>query len=572
MYQSLKLVLADGRQWVIRPVDDEAAAVVTELGNVMHLGFAGGTGGSGNDERDLWVAVAEESGESNWPETDVAGAVVCQLTAATDRDGLVVQMIRVATVIAREALARGGLLLHAALAEYHGSGFIMAGPGTVGKSTASSRLPAPWRSLCDDMTLVVRDGKGNLWAHPWPTWSRFWSNGPGGSWDVEQAVPLRAVFFLGQAAADKLEPVNVTQATAMVLESAVDLVREATLVADINAARALTGEGLGAAKALVLAVPAYSLKLSLTGRFWEEIEPILVKTEERGGRTEDGGRKREERRQETEERGWRTEGGGERTEDGGRGTEDRRGKTEDGGRKTGDRVPALVSAEGANLESSRFADGSLRVVCTGISMIPTLSDSDLLEVKPYGTTRVRRGDVVCFKSPETGKMIVHRVVSVGPRSPVSGRPPDGVRTRGDNNLSDDGVILQAGDMIGRVVAMQRGGERRVVHGGWRGPVVLRYARLARSIRWYIAPLPRVLYSYVAGLGFLDRLLPARFRPRLVRFTARYRVFLKLVSGKNAVGYYDDRCDEWHIRWPFRLFVKEQALRDTESQTPNPKPQ
>jgi len=55
--------------------------------------------------------------------------------------------------------------MHGALVDYSGSGFVRAGPGTVGKSTASRRLPLPWRSLCDDKTLVVRDRKGRFWAH-----------------------------------------------------------------------------------------------------------------------------------------------------------------------------------------------------------------------------------------------------------------------------------------------------------------------------------------------------------------------------------------------------------------------
>jgi signal peptidase I len=541
MSHGLKLALADGQRWVIRPVDEDAAAIVAELGKVMRLGPAIGTGRPGEEGRELYVAVGSEFAEPDTVDPEGGGPVVCRLPASPDRDGRIVQMMQVASTIARDALARGGLLLHAALAEYHGSGFIMAGPGTVGKSTASGRLSSPWRSLCDDTTLVVRDDTGKSWAHPWPTWSRFWSDGPGGSWDVEQAVPLRAVFFLGQAPTDKLEPVNATQATAMTLESAVDLAREA-LRTDVNAARVLSSEGLSAAKAMALAVPAYTLKLSLTGRFWEEIERVLP-------RTGDG-------RRETEERGWRTEERGQ----------------EMGDRVPPPRVPARVPAEDLTVEPSRFADGSLRVVCTGTSMSPTLRESDLLEVEPYGTARVRRGDVVCFKSPEDGKMVVHRVVSVGGPGTGDGRPPDvrretgdgrakeDIRTRGDNNPTDDTGILQAGDILGRVEAVQRGGERRVIHGGWRGPVVLRRARLGRSIRRYAAPLPRTLYSLVAGLGFLDRLMPASLRPRLVRFDARYRVFLKLLSGKNAVGFYDDRCDEWHIRWPFRLFVKEQTLR------------
>ena len=179
---SLKLELADGQRWLIRPVDDRAAAVVAELGTVMCLS-------PGEVGRELCVAVCKESDRFD---VERGGAVVCRLAVPTDRATQVAQMRRIASQIAREALFRGGLLFHGALAEYRGSAFIMAGPGDVGKSTASRRLPSPWRSLCDDMTLVVRDCKGRFWAHPWPTWSRFNNGGPGGSWAVEQAVPLRA--------------------------------------------------------------------------------------------------------------------------------------------------------------------------------------------------------------------------------------------------------------------------------------------------------------------------------------------------------------------------------------------
>ena len=501
--QKLKLDLADGRRWLIRPVDEEAAPIVAELGRVMRLGP--GDGGPGENGRELYVAVCDESDESGGSDAEVGGAVVCRLVTPTDRDTQIVQTERIASRIAREALVQGGLLLHGALAEYQGSGFVMAGPGTVGKSTASRRLPLPWRSLCDDMTLVVRDRKGRFWAHPWPTWSLFYFGGPGGSWNVEHAVPLRAVFFLGKSLSDRLEPVGTTQAVALAIESVIDFAFEMSPRTDADSARAHIDQRVSAAKALALAVPAFSLKLSLDGRFWEDIERVLPVGALPGARED-----------------------------------------------SGDRAPVSVE--------SLMARDSLRVVCTGRSMNPTLRESDLLEVKPYGTWRVRTGDVVCFKSNETGKTVVHRVVSVGRRGTGDGGPAEGIRTRGDNNPTGDPWVLQAGDIIGRVKAAQRGARRRVVHGGWRGPMVLRGARLGQRIRRYIGPLPHILYDFVAGLGPFDRLLPVSLRPRLVRFDARYRVFLKLLSGTQTVGQYDDRLQRWYIRRPFRLFVDEQTLR------------
>ena len=207
------------------------------------------------------------------------GMLLCFVPHRLDRNLEVTQMERIASFVARAALRHEALLLHGALAEYHGSGFIMAGPGTVGKSTASRRLPSSWRSLCDDMALVVRDDKGQYWAHPWPTWSRFHYGGPGGSWPVEQAVPLRAVFFLSQSRSDRLEPVNTTQAAALLLESAVNLARSA--FSPIPNSQSPVRVGIRAARSLASAIPAYSLQLSLDGRFWEEIERVLPKTGDR---------------------------------------------------------------------------------------------------------------------------------------------------------------------------------------------------------------------------------------------------------------------------------------------------
>lgn len=484
----LKLGLADGQQWLIRPVDDRAAVIVAELGEVMGLGP--GVGG-----RELCVAVCEESER---PDLEAGGAVVCRIGPAVNRETVVVQMRRIASQVAREAMARGGLLFHGALAEYRGNGFLMAGPSEVGKSTASRRLPPPWNSLSDDMTLVVRDGNGRFWAHPWPTWSRFLYGGPGGSWAVERAVPLRAIFFLDQSPVDRLEPIRGTQVTALAMESAEELAREVLFVmTDPDAVRMLCSKALGVAKALASAVPAYSLKLSLDGRFWDEIERVLPA----GGPPETGA---ESRRQD----------------------------------------PSSVEA--------LTADDALRVVCTGTSMIPTLSEPDLLEVRPYGTARPRPGDVVCFKSPETGKTIVHRVVSVG-------GPRNGIVTRGDNCPADDAGVRQDGDIVGRVLAAQRGDRRRAIAGGWRGLAGLWFARLGRGI-WRLSGLvPHKLYYFAAGLGPFDRLLPSGLRPRLVRFGTRYRVFPKLLMGSRTIGHYDHRIKKWRIRRPYLLFVREQAL-------------
>ena len=522
----LKLELADSRRWLISPVDEKAAAIVARLGEVMCLAPACRTDGPGENVRELYVAVSGESEASGPNDSITDGTAVIRL-ADSEQDALssptspalqAIGMERIASFIAREALVRDGLLLHAALAEYHGGGFVMAGPSGAGKSTASGRLPLPWHSLCDDVTLVVRDYEGRFWAHPWPTWNRFLWGGPGGSWPVEHAVPLRAVFFLRQSPSDGLEPVNSTQAAALLLDSAINLAQTVVLNGPTHSSSIPVG--VRAARSLASGVTAYSLKLSLDGRFWEEVARVLPA-----------------------------------------GTEE---------------APVnKTKYEGPMTLATLAVFDELRFVYTGQSMNPTLREPDFLEVRPYGTGRARPGDVVCFKSPDTGAMVVHRVVSVGPRSSVSGRRLDGsrgtgdgaqedIRTRGDNDGQDDPWVLRPEDVVGRVTAVQRGARRRAVPGGWRSLVVLRCARLGRGIRRRTDLLPHTLFRLAIGLGPFDRLLPRSRRPRVVRFDTRCRVFLKLLSGSRTVGQYDDRREEWYIQRPFRLFVNEQTLPRPES--------
>ena len=77
---------------------------------------------------------------------------------------------------------------------------------------------------------------------------------------------------------------------------------------------------------------------------------------------------------------------------------------------------------------------------TGPSMNPTLREPELMEVVPYGKRAVRCGDVILFRSPGGGQSVVHRVTRV---------TPDGIRTRGDNNRSEDAYSLQPAHIIGR---------------------------------------------------------------------------------------------------------------------------
>lgn len=273
-------VLADGTRWEISAGDEQAASIVAQLGAAMQL--SGNSGASKNPPHSrlcrllVQVDSLSPAADSYVPlasETD--GVVVCTLSPCDRWGGPHVNLTRLSLIIAREAQARGGFLIHGALAELDGHGVILAAPGGTGKTTASSRFPAPWRSLSDDTTLVVRNPKGSYLAHPWPTWSRFLDDGPGGAWDVQRAVPVNGFYFLNRADEDRVERVGSGQAVSLLGEFVRQVSTFMTPGLWKEEVHTLYLERFNNLCALAGAIPAHVLHISQTGTFWKEIEQAL---------------------------------------------------------------------------------------------------------------------------------------------------------------------------------------------------------------------------------------------------------------------------------------------------------
>jgi SynChlorMet cassette protein ScmC len=274
------LVLADGRHWKIAVGDGEAASIVAQLGCAMQLCMTAGAIEPSHHVNlcRLLVQVDAHTSVADYyvplaSEND--GAVVCILSPGDHWGGRYVNLVRLSLVFARDAQTRGGVLLHGALAERDGIGVILAAPGGTGKTTASDRFPAPWRSLCDDTALVVRDLQGHYWAHPWPTWSRFLDGGAGGTWDVQSAVSIKGIFFLAPAGEDRVERVGPGQAVSLCVECAEQASQIMVRGLSKEETRALHLEWFNNLCALARVVPAHVLHISLTGAFWQEIEQVL---------------------------------------------------------------------------------------------------------------------------------------------------------------------------------------------------------------------------------------------------------------------------------------------------------
>jgi len=292
------LVLADGSRWIIAAGNEEAASIISQLCDAMQLRVMSlssslpqttfGIGRTGAVEplnhgivRHLLILV-----DAHNPKASPAishsplsfednGFVVCVLHSFTPNNGLFIQLVELSLIFAHYAQTLGGVLLHGALVEKDGIGVILAAPGGTGKTTASERLPAPWRSLSDDATLVVRDSQGNYLAHPWPTWSRFLNGGQGGRWDVQSNVPVKGIFFLSRAVEDRAESIGPGQAVSLLVESAGQTTQLMTRGLSKKETRALHLERFNNICALAQVVPTHMLHISLTGAFWQEIEQML---------------------------------------------------------------------------------------------------------------------------------------------------------------------------------------------------------------------------------------------------------------------------------------------------------
>jgi SynChlorMet cassette protein ScmC len=204
--------------------------------------------------------------------------VICETRPERNHDLDIIRMWLSLHPIYRRAQDSGGVPLHAALVVKDGIGVLLAAPGATGKSTCCRRLPLPWQALGDDETLIVKDSQKKYWAHPFPTWSHLLRKRSERAWNVQQYFPLSAIFFLEQGEDDVAIPIGQGEATILITQSARDVWQRSLRNLDREEERELRNALFDNACQLARAVPAFKLRVSLKGRFWEEIEKVLFST------------------------------------------------------------------------------------------------------------------------------------------------------------------------------------------------------------------------------------------------------------------------------------------------------
>jgi SynChlorMet cassette protein ScmC len=173
------------------------------------------------------------------------------------------------------AMDSGGLPMHAALVELDSKGYAIAAPGGTGKSTCTRRIPLPWRALCDDEVLVVRDVTGVYHAHPFPTWKEYLYYKSNKTWNVQHHVPLRGIFFLMQSEVDEVEPIGQGKATTFIYRSSSQVFYKSWQRMNPDTRSSLRIQAFENASRMAEAIPAFLMKASLTGSFWEKMDGAL---------------------------------------------------------------------------------------------------------------------------------------------------------------------------------------------------------------------------------------------------------------------------------------------------------
>jgi SynChlorMet cassette protein ScmC len=216
-------------------------------------------------ENGFWKAIAGKSDDE----------IVCMMKNHVIEPDLSSKLANILVFLAFLSLHHSGTVLHCALAHKDGKGVIFVGGSGAGKTTASNRLPATWKSLCDDATWIVRDEQGKFWAHPLPTCSRFQSCSSWDSWEVAKAVPLKGIFFLNQSKIDSIQAINTADTMHLLKESSRYILRSLYPSMNPEEIRALNFRIFEFIYGLTDEVPSYILNISLTGEFWKVIERAL---------------------------------------------------------------------------------------------------------------------------------------------------------------------------------------------------------------------------------------------------------------------------------------------------------
>ncbi len=207
--------------------------------------------------------------------------IICEIGSGDPFHLDLVRMWMATYPIYQRAVQGGGLPFHACLAGREGAGVLLTAPGGGGKSTCARRLPPPWKSLCDDETLIVLDPEGRYHVHPFPTRSNFIWGREERTWDVQESQSLFAIFFIKKGKRDEVIPLGRGEAAARMFQAAQQLCLRNWRYFSAEEERGEKEKLFANACRLAQKIPAFTLHVTLQGQFWKEVEKSISQLSEK---------------------------------------------------------------------------------------------------------------------------------------------------------------------------------------------------------------------------------------------------------------------------------------------------
>lgn len=93
---------------------------------------------------------------------------------------------------------------------------------------------------------------------------------------------------------------------------------------------------------------------------------------------------------------------------------------------------------------------SFRFKAAGWSMTPFIKDGDVVTVAPLEYEKPSVGKVVAFIQPDSGRLLVHRIIAARPAAYL---------IQGDNTLGQPDGLVPASALLGCVTRVERSGRR-----------------------------------------------------------------------------------------------------------------
>jgi SynChlorMet cassette protein ScmC len=208
-----------------------------------------------------------------WSKSDETD-VICEMGSSEGNLDFIMMRYSLYPIYRRAQLS-GGLPLHAGLVERDGKGVLLAAPKNTGKSTCCRRLPGPWYPLCDEETLIVRDDQERYLVHPFPTWSDWLMRRSERTWNIHHHLLLSAIFFMEQGNTDEVIHVGQGEAAVFMYNSAMQVCCRYWNNLDREEVRTRKKNLFQSVCELARAIPTFKLRVSLGGKFWEEMEKVL---------------------------------------------------------------------------------------------------------------------------------------------------------------------------------------------------------------------------------------------------------------------------------------------------------